>query len=164
MLTTDFSVPPSRGRNLVLCCDGTSNQFGRKNTNVVRLLPCLRRNPAEQMIYYDPGVGTLPEPNRFSRLAKWWSKTTGLAFGTGPTTDVLEGHAYQMQQFAPNDQVFIFGSSRGAYTARASLRGPRVLLGTRQSLHGNIFAGKEYKITAKMSAYCKLLTCLGPNK
>jgi uncharacterized protein (DUF2235 family) len=116
------------------------------------------------MIYYDPGVGTLPEPNRVSRLAKWWSKTTGLAFGTGLTTDVLEGYAYLMQQFAPNDQVFIFGFSRRAYTARASLRGPRVLLGTRQPLHGNIFAGKEYKITAEMSAYCKLLTCLGPNK
>lgn len=118
MLTTDSSVPPGRGRNLVLCCDGTSNQFGRKNTNVVRLLQCLCRNPAEQMIYYDPGVGTLPQPNRVSRLAKWWSKTTGLAFGTGLTADVLEGYAYLMQQWAPSDQVFIFGFSRGAYTAR----------------------------------------------
>jgi uncharacterized protein (DUF2235 family) len=70
MLTTDSSVPPSRGRNLVLCCDGTSNQFGRKNTNAVRFLQCLRRDPDEQMIYYDPGVGTLPEPNRVSWLAK----------------------------------------------------------------------------------------------
>jgi uncharacterized protein (DUF2235 family) len=33
----------------------------------------------------------------------------GLAFGTGLTTDVLEGYAYLMQQLAPNDHVFIAG-------------------------------------------------------
>jgi Uncharacterized alpha/beta hydrolase domain (DUF2235) len=55
-------------RNLVICCDGTSNEFGRKNTNVVRLLQCLKRDTHNQFIYYDPGVGTLPEPYRVTRL------------------------------------------------------------------------------------------------
>jgi uncharacterized protein (DUF2235 family) len=57
-------------RNLILCCDGTSNQFGRENTNVVRLVQVLDRNPDVQRLYYDPGVGTLPEPGVFTGLGK----------------------------------------------------------------------------------------------
>lgn len=49
-------------RNLVIACDGTNNQFGTENTNVVRLVQCLDRAVDRQLIYYDPGVGTLP-PN-----------------------------------------------------------------------------------------------------
>ena len=35
------------GTNLVLCCDGTSNEFSRDNTNVVRLFQVLEsvKNP-----------------------------------------------------------------------------------------------------------------------
>src|SRR5260221_10002159 len=91
------AVPMARGRNLVICCDGTSNEFGRKKTNVVRLLQCLNRDTHRQFIYYDPGVGTLPEPNRVTRLGKWWSKVIGLAFGHGLTADVMEAYPYLME-------------------------------------------------------------------
>src|ERR1700719_1922810 len=111
-------APMIKERNLVICCDGTSNEFGRKNTNVVRLLQCLKRNTHNQFIYYDPGVGTLPEPYRVTRLGKWWSKMIGLAFGHGLTADVMEAYTYLMEQWEPGDRVFIFGFSRGAYTAR----------------------------------------------
>jgi len=110
--------PTVSGRNLVICCDGTSNEFGRKNTNVVRLLQCLKRDTHRQFIYYDPDVGTLPEPNRVTRLGKWWSKVIGLAFGHGLTADVMEAYAYLMEKWEMGDRVFIFGFSRAAYTAR----------------------------------------------
>src|SRR6266568_905777 len=45
-------------RNLVLCCDGTSNKFGAANTNVVKLLAVALQQPEEQLVFYDPGVGT----------------------------------------------------------------------------------------------------------
>jgi hypothetical protein len=48
-------------RNLIVCCDGTDNQFGTNNTNVVRLVQVLDRDPQKQLVYYDPGVGTMPE-------------------------------------------------------------------------------------------------------
>src|SRR6266404_1134644 len=114
------SVPANanQSRNIVLCCDGTSNEFGRKNTNVVRLLQCLQRDTDKQFIYYDPGVGTLPEPNRVTRIGKFYSTVAGLAFGAGLTTDVMEGYCFLMEQWEPGDRVFIFGFSRGAYTAR----------------------------------------------
>lgn len=47
-------------KNVVILFDGTSNQFGSNNTNVVRLAQVLDRDT--QQLYYDPGVGTLPEP------------------------------------------------------------------------------------------------------
>jgi uncharacterized protein (DUF2235 family) len=33
-------------RNIVLCCDGTANEFARHNTNVVKLYAMLQRDPA----------------------------------------------------------------------------------------------------------------------
>lgn len=49
-------------RNLVLCLDGTSNQFADKNTNVIKLFSVLYISPGYQndmqMAYYDSGVGT----------------------------------------------------------------------------------------------------------
>ena len=105
-------------RRLVLCFDGTSNQFGPENTNVVRLVQVLKRDWQQQRLYYDPGVGTLPEPGVFTRLGKRFSELLGLAFGAGLLAKVQEAYAFLMDNWEPGDQVFLFGFSRGAYTAR----------------------------------------------
>ena len=109
---------PSAGRNLVLCFDGTNNQFGAQNTSVVRLVQVLDRDPARQRLYYDPGVGTLPEPGIATWLGKKVSDICGLAFGAGLGWKVQEGYAYLMDMWEPGDRIFLFGFSRGAYTAR----------------------------------------------
>ena len=44
-------------KNIVICCDGTGNEFGRNNTNVV-LTYMLAQKDEQQVAYYDPGVGT----------------------------------------------------------------------------------------------------------
>jgi uncharacterized protein (DUF2235 family) len=105
-------------RNLVICCDGTSNQFGPENTSVVRQAQVLDRDSARQRLYYDPGVGTLPEPGIFTRMGKWFSEVIGLAFGAGLTWKVEEAYSYLMDIWEPEDRVFLFGFSRGAYMAR----------------------------------------------
>jgi len=105
-------------RNLVVCFDGTNNQFGSENTNVVRLVQSLLRDPAKQWLYYDPGVGTMPEPGVFTKLGKRLSEVWGLAFGAGFTGKVEEAYTWLMDSFEPGDQVFLFGFSRGAYSAR----------------------------------------------
>ena len=46
-------------RNLVLCCDGTANQFAPDRTNVVKLYYAITRDAAH-VTYYHPGVGTAP--------------------------------------------------------------------------------------------------------
>ena len=105
-------------RNLIICCDGTNNQFGAQNTNVVRMIQILERDPQKQRLYYDPGVGTLPEPGVLTWLGKKLSEWWGLAFGTGLTRNVEEAYCYLMDMWEPGDRVFLFGFSRGAFTAR----------------------------------------------
>ena len=105
-------------RNLVICCDGTNNEFGVNNTNVVRLIQALNRDPAKQRLHYDPGVGTLPEIGAVTALGKWLSKVRGLAFGAGLSENVEEAYSYLMDFWEPGDKVFLFGFSRGAYSVR----------------------------------------------
>jgi uncharacterized protein (DUF2235 family) len=105
-------------RNFVICCDGTNNQFGPQNTSVVRLIQVLDRDPSKQRLYYDPGVGTLPEPSVFTAVGKRISELVGLAFGGGLTWKVEEAYSYLMDYWEPGDRVFVFGFSRGAYAAR----------------------------------------------
>ncbi len=106
-------------RDLVLCFDGTSNEFGRENTNVVRLVQSLVRDPERQLVFYDPGIGTLPEPGLITGIGKKISEIAGLAFGIGLAGKITGGYRYLMENWRPGDRVFIFGFSRGAYTARA---------------------------------------------
>jgi uncharacterized protein (DUF2235 family) len=44
-------------RNIVICCDGTGNEYGKNNTNVVNIISLSKSNQ-NQITYYDPGVGT----------------------------------------------------------------------------------------------------------
>lgn len=111
--------PPSGGRQLVLCLDGTNNQFGTENTSVVRITQVLDRNPARQLLFYDPGVGTMPEPGYVTALGKWFSKVRCLAFGSDLFERVGHAYTYLMEHWQPGDSVFLFGFSRGSYTARA---------------------------------------------
>jgi len=49
-----------RSRTLVLCFDGTGDQFDGTPTNVVRLMSLLEKSsPKKQLIYYQPGIGKL---------------------------------------------------------------------------------------------------------
>ena len=105
-------------RNLIVCCDGTNNEFGKVNTNVVRVVQSIVHDTDEQLIYYDPGVGTLAQPGAITRIGKTISKAIDLAFATGLTGKVADGYIYLMNNWRPGDRIFIYGFSRGSYTAR----------------------------------------------
>ena len=105
-------------KNIILLCDGTSNQFGVSNTNVVRVVQSLVRDDEEQFVYYDPGVGTLPGPGLVTRVGKFLSKVIDLAFATGLDRNVEEAYTYVMNHWEQGDRVYLFGFSRGSYTAR----------------------------------------------
>jgi uncharacterized protein (DUF2235 family) len=105
-------------RNLVLFCDGTDNEFGEQNTNVVRLLQSLVRDDPNQLVYYDPGVGTMAAPGPITRLGKAISRAVDLAFGTGFDDNVRDAYIWLMNNWQPGDVVYLFGFSRGSYTAR----------------------------------------------
>ncbi len=109
------------GKNIVVCLDGTGNQLrATGNTNVVRLYEMLDlRDPERQIAYYDPGVGTFSATGVWTPVGRRLSKLFGLAFGSGLRTNLAEAYVYLMRHYEPGDRLFVFGFSRGAYTARA---------------------------------------------
>lgn len=115
-------TPTPSSRNLVVCCDGTGNVWGNKeDTNVVRLARhCIKDDT--QVVYYDPGVGTAERFPAVSWLDNAWFKLrmlAGLALGGGIYENIGEAYAFLVQHWRPGDRIFLFGFSRGAFTARA---------------------------------------------
>jgi uncharacterized protein (DUF2235 family) len=108
-------------RNIVICLDGTNNQLKAAiNTNVVRLFAMLDLDePSLQVGYYDPGVGTFSSPSAWTPPARTLSRLAGLAFGAGLRQNLGEAYTYLVDHYRPGDRIFVFGFSRGAYTARA---------------------------------------------
>ena len=72
-----------------------------------------------QLLYYHPGVGTMAPPGLFTRIGKTIARLAGLAFGYGLKADVRDIYSFVMNHYRAGDRLFIFGFSRGAYTARA---------------------------------------------
>ena len=105
-------------RNLVLCCDGTSNQFSKDRTSVIKLFHALVKNDVVQSVYYHPGVGTRAPSGIGTKTGGWLARTAGLAFGYGIKDDVADAYLFLMDNYRDGDRVYIFGFSRGAYTAR----------------------------------------------
>ncbi len=105
-------------KNIVICCDGTGNEFGESKSNVVKLYKMLVQD-ASQIAYYHPGVGTMGARNALTGISRWWTKVIGLAFGYGISDNIADAYQFLMRNFQPDDTVYVFGFSRGAYTARA---------------------------------------------
>lgn len=137
-------------KNIVICCDGTGNDFKDPDTdsNVVKLYNTLKICDDEQIAYYHPGVGTMGAPNVAGPLAKWWTKVEGLAFGTGLLENVGDAYRYLMENYKTGDNIFLFGFSRGAYTARA--------IGSLLHVYGLLEPGNEQLIPYILQLFRKL--------
>ncbi len=104
-------------KNIVICCDGTGNEIEDKQSNVLKLYRILKKNN-NQVVYYDPGVGTLGYQNDWNRFKQHTEKLAGLALGYGLDRNVLDAYCFLVQHYNENDRIFLFGFSRGAYTVR----------------------------------------------
>ena len=106
-------------KNIVICCDGTANEFTQHNTNVVKLCYALDQEPTQQVTYYHPGLGTMEPAGALTPLARKFTKVLGLAVGYGLSSDIALAYSFLMERYDDGDRVFLFGFSRGAYTVRA---------------------------------------------
>ena len=129
-------------KNIVICSDGTNSEFGRRNTNVVRLYQSVVRDD-RQIAFYDPGVGTFSFLGR--EVGRRVGRLLGSAFGAGIQQNIEDAYRYLMEHYEEGDKVFLFGFSRGAFTVRA-LAGMLYLCGLLQPGHGNLvpYASKLY--------------------
>lgn len=106
---------------LVVCFDGTWNTV-QSRTNVSRLFEAIAdRDDAgrQQLKYYDEGVGRAPEAK--NHLAAFWDGLVGGVYGRGLEVNVRQAYAWLCENWSrwePRPDIFVFGFSRGAYTAR----------------------------------------------
>ena len=105
-------------RKIILSSDGTWNKPDQRDhgvvspTNVVKLARSLAQKDAggnAQKGFYDSGVGT----------GDWLDKVLGGAFGYGLSKNILDLYSALVEHHQPGDEIFVFGFSRGAYTARS---------------------------------------------
>jgi len=108
-------------RNIVICCDGTGNEISENISNVLKLYRCLRKTgktEPHQLVFYDPGVGTLTRPDPWHKLRQDFNAILGLATGYGLDDNVLAAYVFLVNTYEEGDQIYLFGFSRGAYTVR----------------------------------------------
>lgn len=99
-------------KRIVICCDGTWNSSDKENslTNVRKLWEFVRPHDGQghrQMPLYFPGLGV----SALERLQG--------GLGWGLSQNVREAYHECVARFDPGDELFLFGFSRGAYTARS---------------------------------------------
>jgi len=104
-------------RNIVILLDGTSNQISGDRTNVLRLYGSLERS-RRQLVFYQPGVGTFGLSGWWQRLKSKTRIVLGLATGAGIEDNVMEAYRFLVENHEFGDRIYLFGFSRGAYTAR----------------------------------------------
>ncbi|MAY61706.1 MAG: hypothetical protein CML29_05800 [Rhizobiales bacterium] len=104
-------------RNIVVCCDGTGNEIGVNMSSVLKLYRMLQKND-DQIVYYDPGVGTLGQRKTWGGFSQKLKGILGLATGYGLDDDVLGAYRFLAQHYEDGDRVFLLGFSRGAYSIR----------------------------------------------
>ncbi|NIZ12411.1 DUF2235 domain-containing protein [Phaeobacter sp. HF9A] len=106
-------------RRLVVCCDGTWNTPDQNRdglptpTNVVKLHSLVAAQDSagvQQIPYYRAGVGTSGGIIR---------RALGGAIGRNLEDDIMSAYKFVAETYAPGDEIFLFGFSRGAYTARS---------------------------------------------
>ena len=76
-------------KNVVVCCDGTANEFAQDRTNVVKLFYTLEQHdPSRQVGYYHPGLGTMEPPRALTQSTRAATRILGMAFGYGLEADI----------------------------------------------------------------------------
>ncbi|KAK0202259.1 hypothetical protein DFS33DRAFT_1353759 [Desarmillaria ectypa] len=114
-------IPPQHdSRTLVLCFDGTGDQFDADNSNIVQLCSLLKKDDrSQQMVYYQAGVGTYIPHKIPDLLTSKMYKTVDLMIAWSLDAHVMDGYQFLMQNYHRGDRICLFGFSRGAYTARS---------------------------------------------
>jgi uncharacterized protein (DUF2235 family) len=170
-LNLETRLVGSMPKNLVFLADGTGNSKVDKNakTNIAKLHDRARNDVPgfwnfsataleaklsgpgiEQITSYDAGVGW--------EFGDWVGKATG----SGISRNIRDGYQFLMQFYEPDDRIFLFGFSRGAYTVR-SLGGMLGLFGlpTRHQMDTDLRYDRALREKLSVDAYAVYKTGAG---
>ncbi|KAF7183709.1 hypothetical protein CNMCM7691_004059 [Aspergillus felis] len=122
-----YEMDPSTGpKQFVLCFDGTGYKFrgDESDSNVLKIFRMLDRNEPGQYHYFQPGFGTyvsttwVTPHGRANKVKSTYLKAKDAAIGTTFAEHVMGGYRFLMRYYNPEDEIYMFGFSRGAYVAR----------------------------------------------
>ena len=116
-------------KNILVFSDGTGQAGGlvpdQRTTNVYKLYRATRCgpdtdiDPSKQLAYYDPGIGSAASGADIRiGWARWVYNLVCQATGLGITANIVDCYSAIVRMYEPGDRIFLFGFSRGAYTAR----------------------------------------------
>ncbi|TIA89608.1 hypothetical protein E3P81_02861 [Wallemia ichthyophaga] len=109
----------SSGRTIILCLDGTGDQFDGDNSNVVRFFRCLKKDePSKQLVYYQAGLGTYTTTRSANPITTRLSAIGDVTIGSGLGHHIRDAYAFLMENYTKGDKICMVGFSRGAYSAR----------------------------------------------
>ncbi|KIK54083.1 hypothetical protein GYMLUDRAFT_1024368 [Collybiopsis luxurians FD-317 M1] len=105
-------------KRIIVACDGTGQSLSRGeysgSTNVNRLCHALSNSSdtIQQIVFYQSGIGT--EDLGWGDVGALYCQ----ALGEGIEENIDDAYTFIMNNYQPGDKIFIFGFSRGAFTAR----------------------------------------------
>ncbi|MGI4751727.1 MAG: DUF2235 domain-containing protein [Janthinobacterium lividum] len=106
-------------KRIVTCSDGTWNKPNQNyqgkpvSTNVQRIFEAICNSDDQQISqikYYDEGIGA---------EGSWLNRWIDGATGEGIDENILSAYKFILWNYEPGDELYLFGFSRGAYTARS---------------------------------------------
>ncbi|RDZ28577.1 DUF2235 domain-containing protein [Lysobacter silvisoli] len=117
-------------KNILIYADGTGQAGGlrpdQRLSNVYKLYRATRSgpdspiDPAEQVAFYDPGLGTVTASGAITfSPVETFKSIAGMAVGLGFQRNVVDCYEAILRHYEPGDRIYLFGFSRGGYTARA---------------------------------------------
>ena len=104
-------------KRIITCSDGTWNKPDEVEdgvvspTNVSKLSKLIAPNDntgVVQVTFYDKGVGT-----------EWYDHLLGGLFGMGINQNIIQAYQFIAENYEQGDEIYLFGFSRGAFTARS---------------------------------------------
>lgn len=107
-------------KRIVIACDGTWNRLDAPfPTNVAKLARAIEtvgRDGAPQIVCHLDGVGS---GRGTGRLARGLDRVLGGALGSGLMATLEEAYRFLVFTYAPGDEIYLLGFSRGAFMARS---------------------------------------------
>jgi len=106
-------------KRIITCSDGTWNKPSATHkgkpirTNVQKIFDLICKRDGKNILqikYYDQGIGA--EGN-------WLTRTFDGATGKGIDNNIMDAYKFIVWNYEPGDEIYLFGFSRGAYTARS---------------------------------------------
>jgi uncharacterized protein (DUF2235 family) len=116
-------------KNIVVFSDGTGPDGGarpeQRISNIYKMYRISRDHadtaidPAQQVVFYDAGLGTDVGTTGLTAPIRSVQKLLGSVTGAGIKRNIADCYEFIINHYQPGDRIYLFGFSRGAYTVRS---------------------------------------------